>query len=170
MGLPILTENVPCSLFPLWPKFFSKPLTEMPKSKAELTVEIRELIKGTPMRMPLSGMKRHELEAALAVAQELKAKGDLALGPPHRRGPVGQREIPVAQEEDEEGNTVVVPQLPTERLKKAPLIMPQKSHPKTPGSGYQPKPKQVSIEEPSVPTKSGRKTYCPCNCPACPHK
>ena len=141
----------------------------MPKSKEELTVEIRELIKGTPMRMPLSGMKRHELEAALVVAQELKTKGDLALGPPHRRGPIGQREIPVAQEQDEAGNTVIVPQLPTERLKKAPLIMPQKSHPKTPGSGRQPK--QVTIEDPSAgPAKSGRKIYCPCNCPSCPHK
>ena len=142
----------------------------MPKSKAELQVEIRELIKGTPLKMPLSHMKRHELESALAVAIELKSKGENALAPqPVKRGPLGPRQIPVAQEEDEEGNTVVVPQLPTERLKKAPLVQPQKSHPKPEGSHSFPK-KQVSIEEPSGPAKSGRKTYCPCSCPSCPHK
>jgi hypothetical protein len=167
MGLSVLTDKVPCSLFLSFPKSFSKRISEMPKSKAELQVEIRELIKGTPMRMPLSMMKRHELEVALVVAQELKLKGENALGPPVKRGPLGPRQVPVSHEQDEEGNTVIVPHLPGERLMKAPLV-------NKPGAGQNMKAKyakkEVTIEEPSGQAKSGRKTYCPCNCPSCPHK
>ena len=45
----------------------------MPKSKAELIVELRESMKGTPYRMPLTTMKLHELETATATLAKMKA-------------------------------------------------------------------------------------------------
>ena len=139
----------------------------MPKTKAELQVELREAMRGTPWKMPLSTMKLHELESAqMALA---KAKADQATagasipvvssGRPKSR-PI---EAPAANEEGDE-DAIRVPEPPKPKLLKAPPIRVAKdpAHP----LGRPPKAKKEVVE--AVPLKGKSAPSHICNCPHCP--
>ena len=141
----------------------------MPASKAELVVECRQIMLGTPYKMPLSGMKLHELHAAKETLLKMKADHTKALSDIPVVGPGRPKPRPVefVEQEGEDGEVLRVPQPPAPRLKKAPLV--NNISPDRP-TGRPPKvKKEVSIEEP-LKGKSAPATYCPCNCRSCPHK
>lgn len=96
----------------------------MPKTKAELQVELREAMKGTPYRMPLSTMKLHELETAQMTLQKMKAEHAAASAsiPVVGSGRPASRPVAPAVADDDDEDAIKVPQPPAPRLKKAPLV------------------------------------------------
>lgn len=136
----------------------------MPKSKAELIVELREQMKGTPYKMPLSKLKLHELETAQATLLAMKAKhAEKAESiPVVSSGRPSSRPIAPAVADDDDEDAIKVPQPPAPRLLKAPPTRFAKdpAHP----IGRPPKAKKVEIEEPTG--KAPRSHIC--NCPSCP--
>jgi hypothetical protein len=141
----------------------------MPKTKAELQVELREAMKGTPWKMPLSTMKLHELETAQMTLQKMKAEyaTNAASIPVVGSGRPASRPVAAAVADDDDEDAIKVPQPPAPRLLKAPPIRVAKdpAHP----IGRPPKAKKEVEPEP-LTGKSGRKLICPCNCKYCPHK
>lgn len=139
----------------------------MPKSKAELIVELRESMKGTPYRMPLTTMKLHELETATATLAKMKADHATAAAsiPVVSSGrPVSRPVAPAVADGDDE-DAIKVPQPPAPRLKKAPLV--NNISPDRP-VGRPPKAKkEVTVTEPE-PTKGKSPASHICNCPHCP--
>ncbi len=145
----------------------------MPKSKAELIVELREQMKGTPFKMPLSGMNLHQLETASATLADMKAK-HTAYGqsiPAGRTGRPPSRPIEpavAAEEEDDDGGAIKVPEAPKPRITKAPPIRVAKdpiNHPL--GSPLLQK-KKPKAEEEARPLKGKSDPSHICNCPHCP--
>lgn len=136
----------------------------MPASKAELIVECREIMKGTPFRMPLSGMKLHQLECAKQTLLKMKADDAAAKAtiPVVSSGRPSSRPVAPAVADDDDEDAIKVPQPPAPRLKKAPLV--NNIHPDRP-TGRPPKAKKVEIEEP-LTGKSPRSHIC--SCPNCP--
>jgi len=136
----------------------------MPPSKAELVVEIREMLKGTPYKMPVSHMKLHELETAKVTLAKMKGEHAAAKAsiPVVSSGRPVSRPIAPAVADDDDEDAIRVPQPPAPRLKKAPLV--NNIHPDRP-TGRPPKAKKVEIEEP-LTGKSPRSHVC--NCPHCP--
>jgi hypothetical protein len=143
----------------------------MPKSKAELIVEIREQMKGTPFKMPVSGMNLHQLEAASATLADLKSKHTahsdsipfVGSGRPKSR-PI--EPAVAAGDEDDDGNAIKVPEAPKPRLTKAPLV--NNISPDRP-TGRPPKvKKEVKPEEEPSPLKGKSQPSHICNCPHCP--
>ena len=136
----------------------------MPKSKAELIVELREQMKGTPYKMPLSKMKLHELETASVTLMKMKSEHSataasipvVGSGRPHSR-PVA----PAVAQDDEDEDAIKVPQPPAPRLKKAPLV--NTINPEKP-VGRPPKAKKEEAE----PTRGKSSPSHICNCPNCP--
>jgi hypothetical protein len=136
----------------------------MPPSKAELVVEIREMLKGTPYKMPVSHMKLHELETAKATLAKMKGEHAAATASIPVVGSGRPRSRPIAPavaEDEEDEDAIKVPQPPAPRLKKAPLV--NNIHPDRP-TGRPPKAKKVEIEEP-LKGKAPRSHIC--NCPDC---
>jgi hypothetical protein len=145
--------------------FYLKACTflDMPKSKAELIVELREQMKGTPYRMPLSHMKLHELETAQVTLAKMKADQSTAAAsiPVVSSGRPVSRPVAPAVAEDDDEDAIKVPQAPAPRLKKAPLIRTAKD-PENHPLGRPPKAKK---EEPLTGKSSASHI---CNCPNCP--
>jgi hypothetical protein len=142
----------------------------MPKSKAELIVELREQMKGTPYRMPLSHLKLHELETAQVTLAKMKADQATASAsiPVVSSGRPSSRPVApaVAADEDDE-DAIKVPQPPAPRLKKAPLVR-TASDPVNHPLGRPPKAKkEVAVVEPE-PTRGKSPATHICNCPHCP--
>lgn len=153
----------------------------MPPSKAEMIVAIREEMKGTPYKMPLSKLKLHELQSAHAALIDMKAKhAEKAESiPVVSSGRPQSRPIAPAAAEDDDEDTIKVPQPPAPRLKKAPLVRTAKdpeNHPlgnpafkngNNPAFKKKdaPKPKKVEIEE--EPTGRSPRSHI-CSCPNCP--
>lgn len=159
-------------------------------TRAELQVELRQLVAGSGYgRIPISAMKRADLEAYVLAARELKQKKDahkatieaetkematLALTnrssiPDAKRGPSGPRKIPVEAEAlDEDDEVIKVPGQPPAKLLVAP-VRPKKES-KEPKKAPAPKPKAdtktVTIEEPAS-GKSSKVAYYPGGCPTC---
>ena len=135
-------------------------------TKAELQVQLRSLMRGGPGRLPISTMKKHELESYIDSIVELRADKESATGklyqqhmaeqigkqklastkvieelqtkPLAKTGPPGPRKIPVETEQmDEDDEVIKVPGQPPARLLKAP-----------------PEPKVVKEVKASVPKKS----------------
>ena len=140
----------------------------MPKSKADWIVELREQMKGTPYKMPLSHMKLHELETASMTLAQMKAghtANAAAIPDVVRSGRPASRPVaPAVAENDEDEDAIKVPQPPAPRLKKAPLIRTAKD-PENHPLGRPPKAKKVEIEE--EPTGRSPRSHI-CNCPQCP--
>ena len=170
----------------------------MVNTKAELQVQLRALMRGGPGRLPISSMKKHELEAYIDSITELKANKaskygqlyaeqqelnkkaleDAQTRPLAHRGHLGPRPIPVHDEEVEGEETIKVPGQPPQRLLKAPPVnKPREPKPPKEPKAEKPEPepkapkpkKAVSITEP-LSGKSGAVKYCPCSCPDCPHR
>lgn len=165
-------------------------------TKAELQVQLRALMRGGPGRLPISSMKKHELEAYIDSIKELKANKASKFGqlygeqtefaekaveeakhrPVSKGGHLPPRPVPTATIEVDGEETITVPGQPPVRMIKAPPVnKPRK--PKAPKPEPEESPeksvKAVSIkEEPARPLKekSVAKVYCTCNCPSCPHK
>jgi len=159
-------------------------------TKAELQVELRALMRGGPGRLPISTMKKHELEAHIDAVRDMKGKATMYTGPekreqvlqkasafaeeigPAKRGPTGPRKIPVHDEEVEDEEVIRVPGQPPAKLQKAPPVNkprePKAEKPEPEPKAPKPK-KAVSIAEPTS-GKSGAVKYCPCSCPDCPHR
>lgn len=140
----------------------------MPKSKAELIVELREQMKGTPYKMPLSKLKLHELEVAQATLLKMKSDHSTAANsiPVVGAGRPKSRAIEPAQAEDEDDEDAIkVPKPPAPRLTKAPPIRVAKDpeHP----IGNPTFKKKVKVEEPE-PTRGKSPASHICNCPHCP--
>lgn len=137
----------------------------MPKSKADWIVELREQMKGTPYRMPLSTMKLHELETASMTLAQMKAghTANAAAIPVVSSGRPSSRPIAPAVADDDDEDAIKVPQPPAPRLKKAPPTRFAKD-PERP-IGRPPKAKKVEIEE--EPTGRSPRSHI-CNCPQCP--
>jgi hypothetical protein len=144
----------------------------MPKSKAELIVELREQMKGTPFRLPTSSMRLHELETAAATLADFKSKHTahsdaipvVGSGRPKSR-PI---EPVAAEEEDDDGGAIKVPEAPKPRITKAPPIRVAKdpiNHPL--GSPLLTK-KKPKAEEEARPLKGKSDPSHICNCPHCP--
>jgi hypothetical protein len=141
----------------------------MPKSKAELIVELREQMKGTPYKMSLSKMKLHELEVASATMANLKkdVTAQSEAIPAGRTGRLPSRPIePVsAGDEDDDGNTIKIPEAPKPRITKAPLV--NNINPERPVGNPNLKKKPTPEVEPS-PLKGKSQPSHICNCPHCP--
>jgi hypothetical protein len=141
----------------------------MPKTKAELQVELREAMKGTPYKMPLSTMKLHELESAQMALAKMKAEHATAAAsiPVVSSGRPKSRPIePAVAADDDDEDAIKVPQAPKPKLLKAPPIRFAKDpdHP----IGRPPKAKkEVKVEEPE-PTRGKSPASHICNCPHCP--
>ena len=143
----------------------------MPATKAELQVELRKMMEGTPWKMPLSTMKLHELHTAKAALEKVKSEQATATSTIPFVGPGRPKSRPIAPavaEEDDE-DAIKVPEPPAPRLKKAPPIRVAKDPEQPIGNPNfkkkeAPKPKKVEIEEPTG--KSPRSHIC--NCPSCP--
>ena len=146
----------------------------MYKTKADLQVELRQYMKSAGFgRLPISNMKKHELEANLYAAQKMKAEMEAKaaeLGPAPRTKPPS-RPIPTVSVEMDGEDTITVPGQPPVRLTKAPLVNKPKK-PKEPKEPKEPKADAPVKEEPARPLKekSVAKVYCSCNCPSCPNK
>lgn len=142
----------------------------MPASKAELIVELREQMRGTPFKMPLSHMKLHELETAKMTLAKMKADHAAASAsiPVVSSGRPVSRPIAPAVADDDDEDAIKVPQPPAPRLLKAPPVRFAKD-PENRPLGRPPKAKKEVEPEP-LTGKSGRKLICPCNCKYCPHK
>lgn len=157
-------------------------------TKAELQVQLRALMRGGPGRLPISSMKKHELEAYIDAVSELKGKATQFIGAdkqqqvkknavvfaeqigPAKTGPSGPRPIPV-EEVELDDDVIRAPGAPPIKLKKAPRVNRTKEERDvevidTPAVEpmFPVKPLKVK-EEPRV-----KATYCGCNCPSCPHK
>lgn len=158
----------------------------MPPSKAEMIVAIREEMKGTPYKMPLSKLKLHELQTAHATLLDMKAKHSEKAEsiPVVSSGRPQSRPIAPAASEDDDEDTIKVPQPPAPRLKKAPLVRTAKdpeNHPlgnpafkngNNPAFKKKEVPKakkEATVEEP-LTGRSPARLICPCNCKFCPHK
>ena len=146
-------------------------------------------MRGGPGRLPISSMKKHELEAHIDAVREMKVKATQYVGAekreqvlhkatafaeeigPAKRGPSGPRDIPVQYEQiDEDDEEVIkVPGQPPAKLQKAPLVN-KSSGPKASVPKKSPAPKRevktVSIEEPTS-GKSSKVSYYPAGCPTC---
>lgn len=143
------------------------PKIDMPASKAELQVEIREMLKGTPWKMSVSQMTLHELETAKATLAKMKSEHATQVATIPVVGPGRPKSRPIeapAAEEDEDA--IRIPQPPKPRLTKAPLV--NNISPDRP-TGRPPKvKKEVKIEEEAVPLKGKSAPSHICNCPHCP--
>jgi len=142
----------------------------MPKSKAELIVELREQMKGTPYKMSLSKMKLHELEVASATMANLKkdVTAQSEAIPAGRTGRLPSRPIEpavVADDEDDDGNAIKIPQAPKPRITKAPLVNTYSPDRPTGNPNLKKKPK---AEEEARPLKGKSDPSHICNCPHCP--
>ena len=137
----------------------------MPASKAELIVELREQMKGTPYRMPLSHMKLHELETAKVTLAKMKADHAAASAsiPVVGSGRPVSRPIAPAVADDDDEDTIKVPQAPAPRLKKAPLV--NNISPDRP-TGRPPKAKKEVVDP--EPTRGRSPPRHICNCTHCP--
>lgn len=159
-------------------------------TKAELQVELRGLMRGGPGRLPISSMKKHELEAHIDAVRDMKGKATRYVGAEKREqvlqkatafaeqigpaspGPSGPRQIPVedqALDEDDEEEVIKVPGQPPAKLRKAPLVnKPRESKAPVPKKSPAPKkePKAVTVEEPTS-GKSSKVSYYPAGCPTC---
>ena len=93
----------------------------MPASKAELVVECRQIMLGTPYKMPLSGMKLHELHAAKETLLKMKADHTKALSDIPVVGPGRPKPRPVefVEQEGEDGVTDFHPALLTAHARQA---------------------------------------------------
>lgn len=150
-----------------------------------MIVALREEMKGTPYRMPLSKLKLHELQTAHATLLAMKAKHTEKADsiPVVGAGRPPSRPIAPAVAEEDDEDAIKVPQPPAPRLKKAPPIRVAKDpeHPignpafKTIGNpAFKKKEapkakKEASVEEP-LTGRSPARLICPCNCKFCPHK
>ena len=155
-------------------------------TKADLQVELRGLMRGGPGRLPISSMKKHELEAHIDAVREMKGKATQYTGPekreqvlqkatafaeeigPAKRGPSGPRPIPVQHEEiDDDEEVIKVPGQPPAKLQKAPPVY-KPREPKAPAPKPKKEPKKVSIAEDEPPSgKSAKVSYYPGGCPTC---
>ena len=152
-------------------------------TKYELMTELRELNKGFP-RMPISSMKKHEVEAQIEFLKKYKADvaAQMFLKGPGKPGPLGPRPINTQQvpaqveaEEDEDGENVIIntPVPPRPRQvappKKVVIQAPGEAPPKKKSPG---RPKKTVEDGPKDDgkTKSDRVTKCFCNCPHCNRK
>lgn len=136
----------------------------MPPSKAELIVALREEMKGTPYKMPLSKLKLHELQSAQMALQKMKAEHTASSNsiPMVGAGRPVSRPIAPAVAEDDDEDAIKVPQPPAPRLKKAPLV--NNISPDRP-TGRPPKAKKEVEPE---PTRGRSPATHICNCPNCP--
>lgn len=169
-------------------------------TRAELQIELRELMKGSGFgRLPVSTLNKSDLQAYVISMREIKAKHAEHRPniPDAKRGPSGPRPIPVQDEEVEEevirvpgqppAKLLVAPKVPVIKGKKPPmpgkfgsedlppLILPPKAElpPKKLHPGHfvkAEKPKKTVSITEPVPGKSGAVKYCPCSCPECPHR
>ena len=145
-------------------------------------------MRGGPGRLPISSMKKHELEAHIDAVRDMKGKATRYVGAEKREqvlhkatafaeqigpaspGPSGPREIPVEDQAlDEDDEVIKVPGQPPAKLRKAPLVN-KSSGPKASVPKKSPAPKRevktVSIEEPTS-GKSSKVAYYPGGCPTC---
>lgn len=152
----------------------------MPATKAELQVELRKMMEGTPWKMPLSTMKLHELHTAKAALEKVKSEQATATATIPFVGPGRPKSRPIAPAvaDDDDEDAIKVPEPPAARLKKAPPIRVAKDpeHPignpafkngNNPAFKRKeaPKAKKVEIEEP-LTGKAPRSHIC--SCPNCP--
>lgn len=140
-------------------------------TKAELQVQLRSLMRGGPGRLPISTMKKHELESYIDSITELRADKESATGklyqqhmaeqiakqklantkvveelqtkPLAKKGPPGPRQIPVEAEQlGEDDEVIKVPGQPPARLLKAPPEPKVAKEPKAPALKKAPAPKK----------------------------
>ena len=150
-------------------------------TKYELMTELRELNRGFP-RIPISTMKKHELEAQIDVLKRYKAdvgatmlmKGQAKPGPLGPR-PVKTEEVPAEVEGEEENVIIKAPVAPKPRQvappKKGGGQAPGEAPPKKKSPGRPPKAKSESDgPKDDGKSKSDRVTKCFCNCPHCNRK
>jgi len=142
-------------------------------TKYMLQSELRELNKGFP-RIPISTLKKHELEGQIALLKKKREELDSVTPPPVKKGPLPKRPIEIEEQEDDEGNIIRMPKAPAPRPTKPPPRPPAEDGKRLPGRPPKAKePKEVAFEESEdrpLKGKSNRVTYCGCNCPSCPHK
>ena len=139
----------------------------MPATKAELIVELREQMRGTPWKMPLTSMKLFELETAKITLAKMKAEHATAVAttPIVSSGRPASRPVAPAVAEDDDEDAIKVPQPPAPKLLKAPPVRFAKdpvNHP----MGRPPKAKK-EVAEPE-PTRGKSPATHICNCPNCP--
>jgi hypothetical protein len=152
-------------------------------TKYELMTELRELNRGFP-RIPISTMKKHELEAQIDVLKRYKAdvgatmlmKGQAKPGPLGPR-PIKMEAVKAEGEEDQDGENVIInaPVPPRPRQvappKKVVIQAPGEAPPKKKSPGRPPKVKSESDgPKDDGKTKSDRVSKCFCNCPHCNRK
>ena len=151
-----------------------------------LMAELKELNRGFP-RLPISTMKKHELESSIDALKKYKTDyaESLSTKTPAKPGPLGPRpikaqEVPaqVAGEEDEDGENVIIntPVAPRPRQvappKKVVVQAPGEAPVKAPVKKSPGRPKKIVEDGPKDDgkTKSDRVSKCFCNCPHCNRK
>lgn len=139
----------------------------MPPSKAELIVALREEMKGTPYKMPLSKLKLHELQSAQMALQKMKAEHTASSNsiPVVGAGRPQSRPIAPATADEDDEDAIKVPQPPAPRLTKAPPIRVPKD-PAHPIGNPNFKKKNVVVDP--EPTRGRSPATHICNCPNCP--
>jgi len=170
----------------------------MAETKAELQVKLRALARGGPGRLPISTMKKHELESYIDALTELRANQSSKTGQMYQQHLLAQKttedyrkeiqEVAAKAVEDaktkptSKGGGLGPRPVPVEEAevedvsiklpgKPAERLMkaPPVNKPKVPKEPKEPKEvKNVVVQEPTG--KSGKVLYCPCNCPNCPHR
>ena len=166
-------------------------------TKAELQVQLRSLMRGGPGRLPISTMKKHELESYIDSIVELRADKESATGklyqqhmaeqigkqklastkvieelqtkPLAKTGPPGPRQIPVQAEQlDEDDEVIKVPGQPPARLLKAPPEPKVVKEIKAPKKSSVPKKDTKTVTiEEPTSGKSAKVSYYPGGCPTC---
>jgi len=167
---------------PVLPQFFLTLYYKM-STKYMLMAELKELNRGFP-RLPISTMKKHELEANIDILK--KYKTDIAVTlptkTPAKPGPLGPRKIQFEEKEQEdEGEENVIIKAPV-APKPRPVAPPKKVVVQAPGEssnaappkkspGRPPKAKPESVgPKDDGKSKSDRVTKCFCNCNYCDRK
>jgi hypothetical protein len=140
----------------------------MPATKAELIVELREQMRGTPWKMPLTSMKLFELETAKITLAKMKADHAAAVAttPMVGAGRPASRPIAPAVADDDDEDAIKVPQPPAPKLLKAPPIRFAKD-PENRPMGRPPKAKKENVVVDPEPTRGRSPATHICNCPNC---